>query len=155
MFIVEKFASTINIVYICRTIEIVLIIFNVLLMKKPTDAELEVLSILWKKGPCTVREVNAELSQNREVVYTTTLKMMQVMTDRGFLDRDTSNRTHIYSARIDEEEIQESLVDKMLNTAFGGSSLKLVVRALGHENTSAEDLEEIKKIIKKLETGKQ
>lgn len=124
-------------------------------MKKPTDAELEVLSILWKQGPSTVRQVNMELSKNREIVYTTTLKMMQVMTDRGYLERDTSQRTHVYSARIDEEEIQETMVDKLLNTAFGGSSLKLVVQALGHENTSRKDLEEIKKIIKKLETGKQ
>lgn len=123
--------------------------------KKPTDAELEVLSILWKRGPSTVRQVNTELSKNREVVYTTTLKMMQVMTDRGYLERDTSQRTHVYSARLKEEEIQETMVDKLLHTAFGGSSLKLVVRALGHENTSQKDLEEIKKIIKKLETGKQ
>lgn len=129
--------------------------FNILQMKKPTDAELEVLSILWKKGPSTVREVNTKLSENREVVYTTTLKMMQVMMEKGYLDRDTSKRTHVYSARISEEEIQETMVDRLLNTAFGGSSLKLVVRALGHENTSKNDLEEIKKIIKKLETGKQ
>ena len=73
------------------------------------------------------------------------------MTDKGFLNRDTSERTHVYEAIIEEEEIQENLLDKLLNTAFRGSPLKLVVRALGHENTSTEDLEKIKKIIDQLE----
>lgn len=122
--------------------------------KKPTDAELEVLQILWTHGPCSVRFVNGELSKNREVVYTTTLKMMQVMTEKGFLKRDTSRRTHLYEALITEEEIQQTLLDKLLNTAFRGSALGLVVRTLGHQKTSKSDLEEIKKIIQKLEKDK-
>ena len=123
--------------------------------KRPTDAELEVLQVLWRHGPSTVRLVNTELIKNREVVYTTTLKMMQVMTDKGYLTRDTSQRTHLYEAAIEEGEIQESLLDRLLDTAFRGSPLKLVQQALGHKKTSPEDLEEIKKIIQKLEKNDQ
>lgn len=124
---------------------------NRLMKKRPTDAELEVLQVLWRLGPASVRNVNEELSKNREVVYTTTLKMMQVMTEKGFLKRDTSRRTHLYEAIISEEETQEGLIGRLLDTAFSGSTLKLVIRALGHEKTSEEDLEEIKRIIQKLE----
>ena len=123
--------------------------------KRPTDAELEVLQVLWEHGPSSVRFVNEQLSENREVVYTTTLKMMQVMTDKGFLERDTSRRTHIYEAVIQEEEIQESLLEKLLDTAFRGSPLQLVVQALGHEKTSPEDLKRIREIIQKLEKEKK
>ena len=122
--------------------------------RKPTDAELEVLHVLWAYGPSSVRFVNTELSKNRSVVYTTTLKMMQVMVDKGFLKRDTSDRTHMYEAAIEESEIQQSLLDKLVQTAFKGSPLSLVLQALGHEKTSQEDLEEIKKIIKKIENNK-
>ncbi len=124
------------------------------MQKKPTDAELEVLQVLWAHGPSSVRFVNTELSKNREVVYTTTLKMMQVMAEKGLLKRDTSRRTHLYEAAIDEDMVQEDLVDKMVNTVFGGSPLKLVMQALGHEKTSAKDIAEIKKIIKELENEK-
>lgn len=123
--------------------------------KKPTDAELEVLQILWEHGPSSVRFVNTELSKNREVVYTTTLKMMQVMADKGFLTRDTSRRTHFYEAVIDEKSVQEDIVDKLVDTVFRGSPLKLAMQALGHEKASARDLAEIKKIIEELEKDKQ
>ena len=120
--------------------------------KKPTDAELEVLHILWEHGPSSVRFVNTELSKNREVVYTTTLKMMQVMTEKkGLLKRDTSQRTHLYEAIITEEEVQQNMVDKMLDAVFQGSPLKLVMHTLGHRKTSPEDLKAIKQLIKKLE----
>ncbi len=121
--------------------------------KRPTEAELEVLQVLWEKGKVSVRTVNRELSKNREVVYTTTLKMMQVMTEKGFLRRDTTKRTHLYEAAISEEEVQETLLDKLLSTAFRGSSLKLLVRALGHDKTSTQDLKQIKKFIRELERG--
>ena len=121
------------------------------MIKKPTDAELEVLHVLWTYGLSSVRFVNTELSKNRDVVYTTTLKMMQVMAEKGFLKRDTSERTHLYEAAIAEKEIQQSLLDKLVKTAFKGSPLSLVLHALGHEKTSQEDLEEIKKIINKIE----
>lgn len=123
--------------------------------KKPTEAELEVLQALWEHGPSSVRFVNTELSKNREVVYTTTLKMMQVMAEKGFLQRDTSHRTHLYEAVIDEESVQEDIVDKLVDTVFRGSPLKLAMQALGHEKASARDLAEIKKIIEELEKDKK
>ncbi|GJM31702.1 MAG: hypothetical protein DHS20C18_07030 [Saprospiraceae bacterium] len=125
------------------------------MQRKPTDAELEVLQILWTYGPNSVRFVNTELSKNREVVYTTTLKMMQVMTEKGFLKRDTAQRTHLYEATISKEMVQESMVNKMVDTVFQGSTLKLVMQALGHEKTSSKDLEAIKKIIHNLENDQQ
>lgn len=122
-------------------------------MKKPTDAELDILAILWKNGPSSVREVHAELSEQRDVVYTTTLKTMQVMTEprKGLLKRDTSQKTHIYEAAIQPEMIREDMVDKVVNTVFAGSPLKLVLHALGNKSTSAEDLDQIKKMIENLE----
>lgn len=123
---------------------------------KPTDAELEVLKILWEHGPSSVRFVNTALSKKRDIVYTTTLKMMQVMTEKkGFLKRDTSQRTHVYEAVISKEQVQQNMLDKMLNSVFQGSPLNLVVQALGHENTSLEDLKSLKKIIAKLEEEKK
>jgi predicted transcriptional regulator len=119
--------------------------------KKPTEAELEVLQVLWEKGAASVRFVNEELSQNREVVYTTTLKIMQNMTEKGLLRRDTSKRTHIYEAAVTQEMIQEKFFDRFLDNVFGGSPLKLVMHTLGHDKTSSEDLEEIKKLISELE----
>lgn len=124
------------------------------MIKKPTDAELEVLNVLWTHGPSSVRFVNEELSKNRDVVYTTTLKMMQVMTDKGLLRRNTESRTHVYEAAVSEAKIQSSLIDKLVTTAFNGSSLQLVVKALGHKKTSKQDLAEIKKIIQELENKK-
>ena len=123
--------------------------------KKPTDAELEVLQILWQHGPSSVRYVNTELSKNREVVYTTTLKMMQVMAEKGFLKRDTSRRTHLYEAIIEEKMVQEDIVAKLVDTVFRGSPLKLAMQALGHEKASAKDLAEIKKIIEELEKNRK
>lgn len=123
---------------------------------KPTDAELEVLKILWEHGPSSVRFVNTALSNKRDIVYTTTLKMMQVMTEKkGFLKRDTTQRTHVYEAVISKEQVQQNMLDKMLNSVFQGSPLNLVVQALGHENTSLEDLKSLKKIIAKLEEEKK
>ncbi len=119
--------------------------------KKPTDAELEVLRVLWDHGPSSVRFVNTELNKNREVVYTTTLKMMQVMATKGFLKRDTSQKTHLYQAILQEDQIRENLVDKLLNTVFDGSPLKLALHALGHQKTSKQDLAQIKDLIQQLE----
>lgn len=125
-------------------------------MKKPTDAELEILAILWQKGPSSVREVHAILNEQRDVVYTTTLKTMQVMTGKkkGLLKRDTSQKTHIYEAAIQPEMIREDMVDKVVNTLFAGSPLKLVMHALGSKTTSPEDLDQIKKMIENLEKEK-
>jgi len=111
---------------------------------KPTDAELAILQVLWQLGPCTVREINDELSKEKEVGYTTTLKLMQIMTEKKLLIRDSSNRTHVYAANVTEEETQQKLVDRLLNTAFGGSAMKLVMQALGNKKSKPEDLRQIR-----------
>lgn len=127
-------------------------------MIKPTEAELEVLQVLWKHGPSNVRFVNETINQNRstedEVGYTTTLKVMQIMFEKGLLKRDESARTHIYKVAVSEESTQKSLVDKLLDTAFGGSALKLVMQALGNRKTSQKELQEIKNLLSQIEKEK-
>jgi predicted transcriptional regulator len=118
---------------------------------KPTEAELEILNVLWKNGPCTVRVVNEELNLKKRVGYTTTLKLMQIMTDKGVLERSLEGRTHIYSTLLSEEDVQRKLMDRLLETAFRGSAKKLILQALGNHNASSEELMEIKEMIKKME----
>ncbi|MEZ4950607.1 MAG: BlaI/MecI/CopY family transcriptional regulator [Saprospiraceae bacterium] len=120
---------------------------------KPTDAELEVLQILWEKGPQSVRYVNDLMNESREVGYTTTLKIMQIMYEKGLVERDDSARTHIYKAIAKEADIQRHLLDKFVDTAFRGSAVKLVMQALGNHQTSREELDEIKTLIEELEKG--
>jgi len=122
---------------------------------KPTEAELEILAVLWEYGPNTVRFVNEKLNEKKRVGYTTTLKFLQIMTDKGMVSRDVDSRTHIYTALLREEKVRTQLLDKLLDTAFGGSASKLVMQALGNYNSSNEELEEIKKLIKKLEGGRK
>jgi len=118
---------------------------------KPTDSELNILQILWIKGPCSVRAVNDILNQEKEVGYTTTLKLMQIMTDKGLVVRDTSTRSHIYSANVSEEDTKGKLLDGFLEATFQGSASKLVMQALGNHKTSPEELEKIKSLIKEIE----
>lgn len=118
---------------------------------EPTKAELEILQVLWEKGPLTVREVNNELLKIREVNYTTTLKQMQLMVDKRMLDRDESPMKHIYKAGVDEQKIKSGLLDKFVDTTYKGSASKLVMALLGNGNTSAKELEEIKAMIKNLD----
>lgn len=122
---------------------------------KPTDAELEILQVLWDHGPSTVRFINDDLNKKREVGYTTTLKQMQIMTEKGLLSRNKSGKTHIYEAKISEASTQKKMVDKLLDTAFHGSAMKLVMQALGNRKSTAEELQEIKAFIEKLEGGKK
>ena len=118
---------------------------------KPTDAELEILKVLWTKKSATVREVNEVLNETREVGYTTTLKMMQLMAQKGMLNRDESTRTHIYSAVVAQNNVQNHMLDQLMETAFGGSASKLVLNALGRSKASQQELDEIKALIEKLE----
>lgn len=118
---------------------------------RPTDAELQVLQILWTAGPQTVRLINDRLNQDRKVGYTTTLKIMQIMYEKGMLSREASGRTHVYTAKIKQEEAQQFLLDKVVDTAFGGSASQLVISALGQYKTSSDELEKIKELIKKME----
>ncbi len=123
--------------------------------KKVTEAELDILQVLWKHSPQSVRFVHQELNKEREVVYTTVLKQMQLMAGKkNLLERDTSQRTHIYKAIVSESEIQKTMVNKMVDGIFQGSPLKLVMHALGHEKTSKKDLEAIKNLIQELENDK-
>ena len=116
----------------------------------PTNGELEILQILWKHGPSTVRFVNEQLSQEKEVGYTTTLKLMQIMNEKGILSRTREGKTHIYQTELSEGETQKRLVDKLLDTAFQGSAMKLVMQALGNRASSNEELQEIRRFLDQL-----
>ena len=117
---------------------------------KPTDAELEILQLLWQ-GPQTVRTVNDTLNEKRQVGYTTTLKIMQIMFEKGSVERQQQGRGHLYSAVYKEQETQKMLLDRFMQNAFGGSALKLVMQALGNRKTSQSDLAEIKDYLTTLE----
>ncbi len=121
-------------------------------IRKPTDGELEILQILWREGSCSVRQVNEQLNLQREVGYTTTLKLMQIMADKGLVVRDTSHRQHIYRASVQEAHVQRSALQKVIDTAFQGSASGLIMQALGNHRTSEEELREIKALIEKLES---
>lgn len=121
---------------------------------KATGSELEILSILWRLGPSTVRVVNDEMNRVKIVGYTTTLKLMQIMTEKGMLGRNMDGRTHIYHAVASQEDAQVKMLDRLLETAFGGSASKLVMQTLGSHKTSDKELQEIKELIRKLEGGK-
>ena len=122
---------------------------------KPTESELEVLQILWEFGSSTVRFINDRLNFNKKVGYTTTLKIMQIMTEKGILSRNTASRTHIYSSLISQDDAQQQMLDKLLKTVFGGSAKKLVIQALGNHKSTQPELEEIKKLINDLEGGEK
>jgi predicted transcriptional regulator len=116
----------------------------------PTDSELEVLQVLWQRGPQTVRFVNEEQNKQREVGYTTTLKIMQIMLDKGTLTREIVERSHIYSAAVQEETTQTALLKGFTESAFRGNTSSLVMQALGNSNASAEELAEIKAMIDRI-----
>ncbi len=118
---------------------------------KPTEAELEILQILWANGKSTVKKVNEEINKRKETGYTTTLKTMQIMFEKGLVEREKDGRSHSYSAAVKQEETQQALLNKVLDSAFGGSAGKLVMQALGNKKTSKEELEEIKQMIEKIE----
>lgn len=119
---------------------------------KPTESELEILNILWQKNIATVREVHEELAKTKEAGYTTTLKLMQIMHEKGLVKRDESMRTHIYQPAVNKEKTQKHLLDKMIDSLFGGSSTQLVLQALGNgsQKVSAEELNQIQTLINNL-----
>src|SRR5919107_5267123 len=114
---------------------------------RPTDAELAILRVLWTRGASTVRQVHDVLLQERPTAYTTALKMLQIMTEKGLVRRDETDRTHIYQAKLSEEQTQRQLVRDLLDRAFGGSASKLVMQALATRRASAEELGEIRRLI--------
>ena len=117
---------------------------------KPTESELEILQVLWDKDLASVREVHEELVKYKDAGYTTTLKLMQIMHEKGLVKRDDSFKTHIYQAAVSKERTQKHLLGKMINTLFGGSSTELVLQALGNHKASPEELEEIQQLLNNL-----
>ena len=117
---------------------------------KPTESELEILQILWTKGLATVREVHEDLAQLKDVGYTTTLKLMQIMHEKGLVKRDDSMRTHVYQAAVNKEKTQKHLLNKMIDSLFGGSPTQLVIQALGEHKASAEEIEKIQSLLNDL-----
>ncbi|MFH1195516.1 MAG: BlaI/MecI/CopY family transcriptional regulator [bacterium] len=120
---------------------------------KPSEAELQILQILWQKGASSVRDVHELLSVQKDAGYTTTLKTMQRMLEKKMLLREDTAKAHLYKAALKEEETQSDLLDRILNTAFGGSASKMVLRALGSNKPSAEELKRIREYINKIEKG--
>lgn len=117
---------------------------------KPTESELEILQVLWTKELASVREVHEELSKTKDVGYTTTLKLMQIMNEKGLVRRDDSVKTHIYQAAVSREKTQKHLLNKMIDGLFGGSPTQLVLQALGNHKASEAELEEIQRLLNNL-----
>ena len=124
-------------------------------LPRPTDAELAILRVLWERGPSTVREVTEALQDERGTGYTTALKLLQIMTDKGLVRREDSQRTHIYEAVQPARETQRQLVCDLLDRAFGGSAQQLVMQALSATRASAEELKQIRKLLDDLERGRK
>jgi BlaI family penicillinase repressor len=119
--------------------------------KNPTAAELEILHVLWTRGPSTVREVHDELNAERPTGYTTTLKLLQIMADKDLVRRDEKQRAHIYQARIPREQTQSRLVRNLVDKAFAGSASRLVMHALASKRASAAELAEIRRVLDEME----
>ncbi len=124
-------------------------------LPKPTDAELEILRVLWNRGPSTVREVYDELKENKGVGYTTILKFMQIMAEKGLVSRNEDQRAHLYEAVIPRESTQQQLVDDLLDRAFGGSALQLVMQALSSKRASAKEIDQIRRLLDEYEEKKK
>lgn len=120
----------------------------------PTDAELAILRVLWRRGPSTVREVHEELRPVQDTGYTTVLKLMQIMAQKGLVERDASEKTHVYRATMPEEQAQRGLVRDLVDKAFEGSASQLVMRALSSERASREELAEIRALLDELDRKK-
>jgi BlaI family penicillinase repressor len=122
---------------------------------RPTDAELAILRVLWERGPSTVRQVFEVLSAERELGYTTALKMLQIMHEKGLVQRDVTDRIHVFSAAQTQVQTQRTMLDDLLDKAFGGSSLSLVMQALATRKASREELAEIRRMLDRAEGGKR
>ncbi len=118
---------------------------------KPTDSEMEIFKILWEKGAGTVRDVHDLLSEKKSAGYTTTLKLMQIMHDKGLLHRNDTTRSHVYSPAVKKESMQKQAVNKIINGMFKGSPAKLIMHALGNHRASKEEIEEIKNYLEEME----
>jgi BlaI family transcriptional regulator, penicillinase repressor len=124
-------------------------------MPRPTGAELEILRVLWERGPSTVREVQETLDQIKPTGYTTVLKLLQIMADKGLVARDEKQRAHVYSARFAQEQTQRQLLGDLLDRVFNGSALNLVMQALASRKTSKEELSQIKQLLDEYSRGEE
>ena len=122
-------------------------------MAKPTESELDILQVLWAQGPSTVRSVNERLNavSSKEIGYTTTLKLMQLMVEKGLLQRDTSTRTHVYASAVEEQSVKRNLLQQFVRKTYRGSAAELVMEALGQHSATDDELAEIKELIQKIE----
>jgi predicted transcriptional regulator len=120
---------------------------------RPTKLELAILRVLWEKGPGSVREIQARLSETKETGYTTALKMLQIMTEKGLVERDETVRPQIYRAKFSQQKTQKQLIQDLLHRAFGGSVKALVMQAVSTRKSSPEDLEAIEKLLDRFEGG--
>jgi BlaI family transcriptional regulator, penicillinase repressor len=117
---------------------------------KPTESELEILNVIWSKGKATVREVHDVLEVRKQSGYTTTLKLMQIMTEKGILEREVSGKSHVYTSAIKREDAQDQLLQRLIDNAFSGSASQLVMQALGHHKSTPEELDAIRNYLKTL-----
>jgi predicted transcriptional regulator len=122
---------------------------------QPTDAELLILNVLWRRGPSTVRQVHEELAPQRDTGYTTTLKLLQIMHEKGLVRRDTSERSHVYEAACGEAATKRGVVGDLLDRVFEGSARQLVMQALEAGKVSADELREIRRLIERKERGRR
>ena len=120
---------------------------------RPTDAELEILRVLWDLGPSTVRDVHEILSKTKPTGYTTVLKLMQIMAEKGIVRRNEDQRAHVYEARLPQEQTQQQLVDDLLDRAFGGSATQMVMQALSAKKATPEELAKIRQLLDEFERG--
>lgn len=121
---------------------------------RPTEAELQILKVLWKRGASTVREVHEILNESKPIIYTTVLKLMQIMTEKNLVKRDLSQRAHLYEANVAEKETQQRLVSDLLEKVFDGSASQLVMRALTNKKASQKEISEIRDLLDEFERGK-
>ena len=118
---------------------------------RPTDAELAILNVLWERGPSTVRDVHEALSTTQATGYTTVLKLLQIMTEKGLVVRDETQRAHIYEARYSEQKTQRQLLADLVDRAFGGSPAKLVMQALSGRKATTEELNALRELLDRME----
>jgi len=118
----------------------------------PTKTEMDVLQVLWQNGPSTVRFLHDKLNEQKEaVIYTSTLKLMQVMKEKGMLDRDESSMKHVYSAALEEDKVKGNMLDRFMDSMYEGSPSSLMVALLGNDKTSADELKKIKDLLNKID----
>jgi BlaI family transcriptional regulator, penicillinase repressor len=122
--------------------------------QKPTESELEILKVLWQMGRATVKQVNEEINKTKETGYTTTLKIMQIMFEKGLVSRNAEGKQHIFEAIVGEEDTQKSLLNRFIDSTFQGNAMSLVMQALGNHHASEAELSQLKQLIKTLENEK-